>query len=73
MAHGGCDRSAEDDYSSEAPDPTFAVVGGPCCPTIDLEIAFWMIITHCYYILYLKRNNSSVTIKFIGDFRKFVE
>ena len=24
-AHGGCDRSAEDAYSSMAPDPTFAL------------------------------------------------
>jgi hypothetical protein len=49
-AYGGCDRSAEDAYSSAAyivlnptlnknylilfylaPDPTFALVGGPCC------------------------------------------
>jgi hypothetical protein len=34
-AHGRCDRSAEDAYSSAAPDPTFAFVGGPCCPTLD--------------------------------------
>jgi hypothetical protein len=27
-AHGGCDRSTEDAYSSMAPDPTFTVVGG---------------------------------------------
>jgi hypothetical protein len=31
--HGGYNRSAEDAYSSVAPDPTFAFVGGPCCPT----------------------------------------
>jgi hypothetical protein len=28
--HGGRDRSAEDVYSSMAPDPTFAFVGGTC-------------------------------------------
>ena len=39
-AHGGCDRSAEDAYSSAAPDPTFAFVEGPCCPTLDFVIAF---------------------------------
>ena len=33
-AHDGCDRSAEDDYSSMAPGPAFAFVGGPCCPTL---------------------------------------
>jgi hypothetical protein len=45
MAHGGCDRSAEDAYSSTAPDPTFAFVGDPCCPTLDFVIAFWIMIT----------------------------
>jgi hypothetical protein len=39
-AHGGCDRSAEDAYSFAAPDPTFAFVKGPCCPTLDFVIAF---------------------------------
>jgi hypothetical protein len=37
--------SAEDAYSSAAPDPTFAIVGGPCCPTLDFVIAFWNMIT----------------------------
>jgi hypothetical protein len=39
-AHGGCDRSSEDAYSSTATDPTFAFVGGPCCPTLDFVITF---------------------------------
>jgi hypothetical protein len=43
-AHGGCDRSAEDAYSSMAPDPTFAFVGGRWCPTLDFVIAFWIMI-----------------------------
>jgi hypothetical protein len=38
--HGGCDRSAEDAYSSMAPDLTFAFVGGPCCLTLDLYLPF---------------------------------
>jgi hypothetical protein len=29
-------------YSSAAPDPTFAFVGGPCCPTLNFVIAFWI-------------------------------
>jgi hypothetical protein len=37
-------RSAEDAYSSAAPDPTFTFVGGPCCPTLDVVIAFWIMI-----------------------------
>jgi hypothetical protein len=41
---GGCDRSADDAYSSAAPDPTFSFVGGPCCPTLDFVIAFWITI-----------------------------
>jgi hypothetical protein len=27
-----------------APDPTFAFVGGPWCPTLDFVIAFWIMI-----------------------------
>jgi hypothetical protein len=48
-ALGGCDQSAEDAYSSMAPDPTFAFVEGPCCPTLDFVIAFWLRLrfTHC--------------------------
>jgi hypothetical protein len=42
--HVGCDRSAEDAYSSMAPDPNFAFVGGPCCPIFDFVIAFWIMI-----------------------------
>jgi hypothetical protein len=28
-----------------APDPAFAIVGGPCCPTLDFVIAFWIMVT----------------------------
>ena len=45
----GCDRSADDAYSSMAPGPTFAFVGGPCCPTLDFVIAFWIMI----YVLHI--------------------
>jgi hypothetical protein len=31
-AHGWCDRSTEDAYSSQAPDPTSVVTRGPCKP-----------------------------------------
>jgi hypothetical protein len=44
-AHRGRDRSAEDAYSSVTPDPTFAFVGGPCCPTLDFVFAFCITIT----------------------------
>ena len=43
--HGGCDWSVEDAYSSAAPDPTFAFVRGPCCPTFHFVFAFWIMIT----------------------------
>jgi hypothetical protein len=37
---------SKDAYSSIAPDPTFAFVGGlPRCPTLDFVIAFWIVIT----------------------------
>jgi hypothetical protein len=40
-----------------APDPTFAFVGGPWCPTLDFVIAFWIMIyvSHIvnFTILYL--------------------
>jgi hypothetical protein len=29
----------------KAPDPTFAFVGGPYCPTLDFVIAFWTMVT----------------------------
>ena len=45
QAHGGCDRSAEDAYSSMAPDPAFAFVEGPCCPTLDFVCVIWTTIT----------------------------
>jgi hypothetical protein len=44
-AHGGCDRSAEDAYSSMAPDPAPAFVGGPCCPTLGFVIVLWIMLT----------------------------
>jgi hypothetical protein len=42
--HCLCDHSAEDAYSYMATDPTLAFVGGPCCPTVDLVIVFWIVI-----------------------------
>ena len=33
-AHGGCDRSAGDAYSSMTPDPTSDVYRGPCVPIL---------------------------------------
>ena len=40
-----CDRSAEDAYSSMAPDPAFAFVEGSCCPALDFVCGFWTMIT----------------------------
>jgi hypothetical protein len=36
--------SADDAYSSMAPDPTLAFVGGTCCLTLDFVFAFWIMI-----------------------------
>jgi hypothetical protein len=44
-AQHGCDRSAEDAYSSMAPDVSFAFLGGLCCPALDFVFAFWTLIT----------------------------
>jgi hypothetical protein len=44
-AYGGCDGSAEDIYSSMAPDSTFAFVGGPYCPSLNFVIPYWTVIT----------------------------
>jgi hypothetical protein len=44
-AHGECDWSAEDAYSSTAPDPTFALVGSLCCPALNFVFAFRIMIT----------------------------
>jgi hypothetical protein len=43
-ARSGCNQSAEDSYSSMAPDPTFAFFGVPCCPTLDFVFIFWIMI-----------------------------
>jgi hypothetical protein len=49
-AHGGCDRSAEYAYSSMAPDPTFAFVGGPCCPTLDFFPHTYIWMSSAWYV-----------------------
>jgi hypothetical protein len=41
-AREGCGQSAEDAYSSVAPDPTIAFVGGPYCSKLDFVFAFWI-------------------------------
>jgi hypothetical protein len=38
--YGGCNKSAENTYSSMAPAPTFAFVEDLCCPILDL-VLFW--------------------------------
>jgi type IV secretory pathway TrbD component len=43
--HGGCDRSAEDAYSSVASDHTFTIAGGLLCTTLEFLFAFWIMIT----------------------------
>jgi hypothetical protein len=40
MAHGGCDRSTGDVYSSMAPDPTSNIFGGPCTPILWFVFPF---------------------------------
>jgi hypothetical protein len=44
-AHYMDDRSAEDGYSSAAPDPAFAFVGGLCCTLFRFVSSFWILIT----------------------------
>jgi hypothetical protein len=39
-AHGGCDRSTGDAYSSMAPDPTSGVSRGPCKPDIFFTVDY---------------------------------
>jgi hypothetical protein len=61
-AHGGCDRSAEDAYSSMAPDPAFAFrVALHSILYLLFRLHVWLRFTHCYYIaiLYLKDSHNS--------------
>ena len=44
-AHGGCDRSAEDAYSSMAPDPTFALSEVRVALHSILYMFIWIMIT----------------------------
>jgi hypothetical protein len=52
-----------------APDPTFAFVGGPWCPTLDFVIAFWIMIYVSHIVnfailyIYVTFNLIEVTIK----------
>jgi hypothetical protein len=38
-------RSADEPYSSLAPDPSFAFVVGSCCLTLDFVFALWIMLT----------------------------
>jgi hypothetical protein len=65
--HGGCDWSAGDAHSA-APDPTFAFVGGPCCPTLDfviafrIMIAFYTLLTSLFCISYFEMIKNNVVL-----------
>jgi hypothetical protein len=54
-AHGGCDRSAEDAYSSMAPDPTFALLRVHVAQHSILYMFFsdydydWYLVNFAYY------------------------
>jgi hypothetical protein len=74
--HGGCDWSAEDAYSTAAPDPTFAFVEGLCCPALEFLFAFWIMIT--YYTMltslfcmqkHLHEKNNPLAVAFNSTFR----
>jgi hypothetical protein len=49
-----------------APDPTFAFVGGPWCPTLDFVIAFWIMIyvSHIVNFAILYHNFTALYTKF---------
>jgi hypothetical protein len=51
-AHGRCDRSSRDAYFSVTPDSTRAFVGGLCCPTLDFEFVFWIMINTLLTLLF---------------------
>jgi FtsH-binding integral membrane protein len=70
------DRSAEDAFSSKAPDPIVAFVGVPCCPTLDFVIAFWIVITFytlltslfVYVQFHLETNNYSKLVNKMNNY-----
>jgi hypothetical protein len=54
-AHGGCDRSTGDSYSSMAPDPTSDIFKGPCTPILwfvfPIKIMRWITDRYfCHFI-----------------------
>jgi hypothetical protein len=51
-AYGRCDRSVGDADSSMAHDPTFAFVGGPCCPTLDFVYICLLDYDYFWHIFY---------------------
>jgi hypothetical protein len=55
-AHGGCDRSTGDAYSSMAPDPTSGVFRGPCKPDFHCGLFHylnWTLILTTEFSVYL--------------------
>jgi hypothetical protein len=54
-----------------APDPTFAFVGGPCCPTLYFVIAFWITIA-LYTLLTLIFCIEKLFINYVDLSRKLV-
>jgi hypothetical protein len=69
MAHSGCDRSAEDAYSSVAPDPTFAFVGVRIAAHSILYLPFglcffYVLHIFSFAILYFKEIEMSTYTKF---------
>jgi hypothetical protein len=68
-AHSWCDQSAEDAYSSMVPDPTFAFVGGPWCPTLDFVIAFWIMIylSHIVHFAILYLDGTLIARRYVDE------
>jgi hypothetical protein len=65
LSHTG--ENVRNAYSSTTPDSTFAFIGGPCCPTLDFVIVFWIMIT--FYILWASLFCISLQLKKIYRFR----
>jgi hypothetical protein len=63
-AHGGCDRSIGDAYSSMTPDPTSDIFRGPCTPILWFVFPkeFVRVITDGYFCHFIQSNTKNTKI-----------
>jgi hypothetical protein len=63
---------SEDAYSSMAPDPSFAFVRGPSCPTLHFVFAFWIMVMFDTLLTSLFCIHSSFSLGYLNLRHNFI-